>query len=257
MKNLFAPLLVFAVLAVSALAGDSHVFAPARPPDYVTGTGWVEPNLWNRAAGQTSANANTYPITCKAAAPDVLEVVYRQRLQYRYCGSVSVSASAPSMVNVATNSWNAYYLAHGPNAIGGASAFVSDVPWTAWPFNGQSAGGGGAFMSLPPGGTGDLLTAPGSTVTFQEPIASPYPFMTYRANDTNAWRTIDGYRNGRALHLIWVTPVSDPEWAWSYWNAPPGAPWQHVVSYGGQLEVRVTLEVWEIRANDPPLVVVQ
>lgn len=271
MKNLLCSIVATVALCVSAaFASDQAVFPPNRPPDYATATDWMQPNIWEFGS-QTSANALTYRVAFKAIpAPDpahpeqtVVAQVIQQKLEYGYWGAVTVghlppAPNGPNFMNVATNSWNAFWLAHDPNVIGGASVMHPDVPFppgAAWPFNGLSVGGGGAFMTLGAGQSALLENAPGAIVVFEQPVAAPFPYMTHATEDLAPFREIDGYRGQIAIHNVFVTPVSDPSWSYGLWYPqPPGSTYVPSVNYNGTVKERATFKVWWVRAGDPPLV---
>jgi hypothetical protein len=237
----------------TAKASDLATIAPNRPADYTVSSGFVDPNVWELGV-DCSDNANTYPLTVRAATSDVVSIVYRLKLEYVYAGSCFIGSSAPcSGANVHVNSWNAYWLGHNPNAIGGMSWAQAPVPFATFPFNGPTAGGAMfTFVGIQagtqlPGG----VVATGTTtfespvITFSEEVSGPGTY-TFQSNDVESWKTVNGTRNGRDFHRLWFTPASDPSYYVTWLNGASGN-YSHAFSYDGGVRVRVRMEVWEIR----------
>lgn len=253
----FSVLAALALLCLPSIASDTNVFPPNRAPDFVVSTGQVEPNY-----GFTSgANSKTYPMIVKAADEGVRDVVYQMTLKYKYKGPVLLMPQALGIANIASEATHIYWLGHKPNTVNPQWGITYEVAPVEWAFNGMSAGGGGAFATLAPGGSTLLENEAGSLTTFQQDVGAPFPFLTFKSEEPLKWREVHGQRprlvNGEVvmvpLHSIWLTPVAQDSWAWGY-QSLPNAPLSHVVNYQGRSDTIFEMKIWYVRHNEPPLV---
>lgn len=236
---------------------DVQTTAPNRPADYTVDSGWVTPNKWDvedpTDAAAQSENTLTYPIRVRIPQPGTVGIVYRQKLEYRYVGDVFVSSLAPAPVGFSAGSWDAFFLGHSPNGIGGPGAVIPHVPFVESPFNATIAGGGSWSQIIPNDGQVHPIDV---LVTYAEHANGGYlpaGLYTFQQSPTSfaRWGEVDGIgRDGAAYHELWFTPVEDDAWQWQWMAQVPRGSYSHSISYGVQLIQRVTLDVWELQPGE-------
>lgn len=241
-------LLVFAVVLalvcprpVEASQTSSQMgnFGPGRGWRYTVSSGWVVPNPWED--GSCVANEQTYRMLIPVPQHDAIGLTYRMRLSYRYVGPVSVSTLAPCSVGVDSNSWQAYWLGHEPNQIGGQQWQNALIPIEEPAFNGHSAGSAGYFDVLWPGEQKHV-----DVIKFfaEQQDGGTLPNGALSAFIPIAQLDVDELVNGVPMHAIYFTPTQIYTYSWEWWG--DGSAWtgtHYPVASGVRVLDRIDLTV--------------
>ena len=258
----FLSLLALTLVLIAPAQGQLAL--PARAPDYVGSTGWVDEQPWDLETQLVNDNCQTYPLLLPVAPADTIAVTYRMAPDYAYDGDVFVGSSG-SPTQFVGGSWNMLSLSHRPNVIAGPGFNnpVCPMPYDGWPINAPTVGASNnlAFAVWPMGSTAPL-GVPAGAATFRTEILAPNPATSpvgygptnvpaYQESgywNVQEWKTVNGTRAGRDFHRLWVTPSTDPNMSW--YSIAGGQSYSHTVAYSMKMQARMRLAVWYVRPAD-------